>query len=125
MELSDNIRRLIERLIIVIMLACAGYIIYYYWNTQELVDLRNLPMLLISAIMLYIVCQLAKRFLFKTMGWYDWLYYVGLISILMPLLLKQETGSWLHLITDYGSLFLLVPPIFGGRAILDKQNNGN
>ncbi len=122
MELNDNVKRLIERLIIVVMLITGGYIIYYYWNTQDLYDLRNLPMSVISAIMLYIICQLAKRFLFKEMGWYDWLYYIGLISVLMPLLLKQETGNWLNLVTDYGSLFLLVPPIFGGRLILDKQN---
>lgn len=122
MELNDNVKRLIERLVIIIMLACAGFIIYYYWNTQELENLRSLSMLLISAIMLYIICQLVKRFIFNKMGWYDWVYYIGLISILMPLLLKQETGEWLHAITDYGSLFLLVPPIFGGRAILEKQN---
>lgn len=74
-------------------------------------DLKELPSELLTAFVSYIGLQLIKRYLTKKIAWHDWLYYVGLIAVLFPLIPLPTPGDWLFLITKYGAFFLLLPPL--------------
>ena len=106
-------------------LLCALYIVNYYMGAEVLSDIRLLPNDMLVAISIYIVLQLIKRFLLKKMYWFDWLYYLGLVSILIPMLLKYEQGEWLHDVCDFGSLFLAISPLFGAIVLLIRPRELN
>lgn len=106
-------------------LLCSLYIVNYYISAELLSDIRMLPIGMLVAISIYIALQLIKRFLLKKMYWFDWLYYLGLVSILIPMLLKHEQGEWLKDVCDFGSLFLAISPLFGAIVLLLRPKELN
>jgi len=92
-------------------MASALYVFVYYMLADEILDLRTLPTGFLIAVIVYILAQLIKRFLQKKMPWYNWLYYLGLIAVIVPLPLFSVQGNWVFSVTRWGSLFLLIPPL--------------
>ena len=118
--------------LVVVLLACALAINYYYWTTTELEELRHLPPFLLTSLIIYIGVQLLKRYLKKKIEWYDWMYYVGLVSSVLPLLTFFSSGDWLFQVTRYGALFFLFSPlvevikmILQRKRSKSKQSNEN
>ena len=101
----------LNKLMIILLIASGTYIVFYYWTANNVSDLRNLPQLLLTSIIIYLLIQLIKRFINKRNSWYDWFYYIGLITILTPLVLLSSSGEWIFNLTRYGSLFFVIPPI--------------
>ena len=116
-------RKVIHYVFLVLSLIAAVYLVGYYQAAESMADLRALPNSVLIAVAIFIGLQLLKRFLFKRMYWFDWLYYFGLIAILIPLLLKYEEGEWLHDVTDFGSLFLVLSPLMGIIMLLLKKED--
>ncbi|MDX1445144.1 hypothetical protein [Lishizhenia sp.] len=116
-------KRIIHYLFLILSLTAAVYLVGYYQSASTMADLRVLPNSVLIAVAIFIVLQLLKRFMFKRMYWFDWLYYFGLIAILLPLLLKFEEGEWLHDVTDFGSLFLVLSPLIGIVMLLLKKED--
>ena len=104
-------KRILKLILATALLIISFYVVFYYWTTDTFSDLRELPPTLLSAIIIYLALQLIKRYIKKTVSWYDWLYYVGLGAILSPLMLLTSTAEWLFDVTKYGSLFILAPPL--------------
>ncbi len=104
-------KRIIQFIFIIGLLLSSGYIAFYYWTASSASALRELPSTLLTALIVYITIQLLKRFIKKKIEWYDWLYYIGLIAVLLPLLFVGISSDWIFDITKYGSLFLVVPPL--------------
>lgn len=104
-------KRILQFVLIIVLLATSAYIVVYYFNVRDISQLRDLPSVLLSAIVIYIVIQLVKRFIKKKVEWFDWLYYIGLVAILLPLMMFSASETWIFDLTKYGSLFLLFPPI--------------
>jgi len=77
---------------------------------SEISDLRALPTSFLIVVVVYILAQLIKKFVQKKMPWYNWLYYIGLAAIVVPLPFFSVQGTWVFSVTRYGSLFLLLPP---------------
>lgn len=116
-------KRAIHYLFLILSLIAAVYLVGYYQSAETMADLRVLPNSVLIAVAIFIVLQLLKRFMFKRMYWFDWLYYFGLIAILIPLLLKFEEGEWLHDVTDFGSLFLVLSPLLGILMLILKKED--
>jgi len=94
-------------------------IVLYYWTTSGLEGIRNAPLHVMLLCTAYILLQVGRRFLFSRQFWWDWLYYIGLLAIVTPVFWATENNvdvfSWC---TDIGTVFLIVPVLLDGMAIL-------
>lgn len=104
------------------MLVCAGIVINYYWQNSALEALKEIPMYVMVFTLVYILIQIFKRSIFKEQRWYDWLYYIGLIAIMLPTVLVSEGNlSIFNVITDTCTLFLIVPIILEGKVFINGK----
>lgn len=101
--------------LLVIALLIAGY--YLFADSHE--DLKNVPTTLYVAAIAYILIQLIKRNITKKMPWYDWLYYIGLLAIILPFALPEK--EWVFSLAIYGSLALVAPPLFELIQLVTKK----
>mgnify|MGYP001031170904 CR=1 FL=1 len=116
--------RLIRIIILIIMIVIGGIIINYYWRNDSLDSMVSVPMGILIWTFAYILCQIGKRFFFKKRNWWDWLYYIGLVVIILPRsLATPDNLSSFQLITDMGILFLLIPVLFDGKQLLDENKS--
>lgn len=116
-----DFKKIIWVLILIGMVACATVIIGYYWTATNLVDIYSLPIFVLATSLVYIGLQLLKRIVLKIQNWWDWTYYLGLVAIVAPVLLANESNQlYFHLLTDYGTFFLLLPVILDARKIFKK-----
>jgi len=104
-------KRVVQFIFIIGLLLSSGYIAFYYWTINSVESLRNLPTTLLTALIVYIAIQLVKRLIKRKIEWYDWLYYIGLVAVLLPLLFIGVSSDWIFDVTKYGSLFLVLPPL--------------
>lgn len=107
--MKSKMSRTIHIITAIFLLAIAVLITGYYLFAESFEDLKNVPTTLYVASIVYILIQLIKRNVIKKMPWYDWLYYLGLIAIILPFALPEK--EWLFRLTIYGSLALVVPPL--------------
>jgi len=104
------------------MLVCAGIVINYYWQNSALSALKEIPMYIMIVTLIYILIQIFKRSIFKEQRWYDWLYYIGLISIMLPTVFVSEGNlSFFNIITDSCTLFLVVPIVLEGKVLVNGK----
>ena len=104
------------------MLACAGIIINYYWQNSTIESLKEIPMYVMILALVYILIQILKRSIYKEQRWYDWLYYIGLIAMMLPTILVSESNLTLfNYITDTCTLFLIVPIVLEGKVIVNGK----
>lgn len=122
-QLKHTLNTFFVYLLLVILILTSGYIFVYYLFANTVIELRSLPPFLIVAIILYLLCQIFKRLLRKKKLWYQWIYIIGIISILLPLPLFSVQNTWIFTVTQVGSIFLLFPPII--ELILYKRKGKN
>jgi MFS superfamily sulfate permease-like transporter len=108
---KKSIQRVIHFILVIVLLATSLFTVFYYWTATSTTDLRSLPTSLLTIIIFYIIAQLIKRYVKQATKWYDWVYYLGLIAILLPLPLFSSEGEWIFSTTKYGSLLLFIPPL--------------
>ncbi|MCH2230140.1 MAG: hypothetical protein MK105_07325 [Crocinitomicaceae bacterium] len=119
-EITKKKRNKVILLILSTLVSCL--IIAYYWSNSSLSSISLVPISIMALALLYILIQMAKRFFVKEQNWWDWLYYVGLLSMITPTFFANNSNEYIfHLVTDYGILFLLIPILFDGKSLL----NGN
>lgn len=117
-----DIKRIIWGVLLLGMTVCAAVIIGYYWLSFSLESISTLPVSMLAIALVYILLQLIKRAMLKIQNWWDWTYYIGLVSIVMPALFAHETNQfYFHLLTDVGSLFLLLPVVLDARKLFKKK----
>ena len=100
----------------------SGFIIQYYWSTSELFELTVVPMYLMLIALGYILTQVLKRYLFKGRNWWDWLYYVGLTSMMLPIFFATiDNYTLFNVIADYGSFFFAIPLVLDVKLLITKS----
>lgn len=114
--------KMLRASMLVAMLACAGVVINYYWQNSELETLKEIPMYVMIVTLVYILIQIFKRSIYKEQRWYDWLYYVGLIAMMLPTLMVSESNLTLfNYVTDVCTLFLIVPIVLEGKVLVNGK----
>jgi hypothetical protein len=107
--------------LLVALIATALYVFVYYQFANSITELRSLPTSFLIVVIVYILAQLIKRFIQKKMPWYNWLYYLGLVAVIVPLPLFSVQGNWIFSVARYGSLFLLIPPVVEFIILIKKK----
>lgn len=109
--MTYKLKRVFHFILIIALILLGLYIFGYYLFANDINQLKTLPISFLVIVIFYIVIQLIKRFLQKEVPWYNWLYYIGLIAVISPLPLFSLQDDWIFLVTRYGSIFLLIPPV--------------
>ena len=108
-------KKIFKALITIALLVTGGWIVRYFWSVDTVESVARLPFYITVLCMVYVGLQILKRLLFKSQNWWDWLYYLGLISVMLPAyMITEETISTYSLLTDYGTVFLIIPAFMDG-----------
>jgi uncharacterized membrane protein HdeD (DUF308 family) len=84
----------------------------YFWKATSIDQVSTLPIWLLILTVVYIGLQMFSRKYSEAGHWWDWIYYLGLISIMVPVsIINEENESLCHLITDVGTVMLIAPPL--------------
>lgn len=114
--------KLFKAIFIAALIIIGGWITQYYWSVETIEEIKKVPILIMVLCMVYVVIQILKRYLFKKQNWWDWLYYIGLLSVMIPAYMATpENLSTFSMMTDYGIVFLIVPALLDGIDILKKK----
>ena len=112
-------------LLILAKLFLASTIVLYFWNVNTLVEITKLPLYVLILTVVYIGFQMVTRRFSKKQNWWDWIYYIGLAAIMLPVVMaKPENEKIFHLLTDFGILFLLLPVLIDGFYFVKNQKEG-
>jgi hypothetical protein len=117
-----NTPKFVFALLILAKLFLAAMIILYFWNVNTLVEITKLPLYVLILTVVYIGFQMVTRRFSKKQNWWDWIYYIGLAAIMLPVVMaKPENEKIFHLLTDFGILFLLFPVLIDGYNFVKNQ----
>ena len=112
-------KNLLTIVLLIGLFALGSLIINYYWTNNTLSSIVFVPMYVVVMTFFYIILQIAKRYFISNKNWWDWLYYLGLIGVLLPLYFAKEenldTFQWL---SDCGVSFLIVPLLFDIKELI-------
>jgi uncharacterized membrane protein HdeD (DUF308 family) len=114
--------RYIKITLLILSLVVGALVIMYYWSVVDVDGILMLPMYVVILSFVYVLLQILKRYLFKRKNWWDWLYYIGLIAIVLPTFFVNETNAaTYHLLTDYGTFFLIIPILLDGAQLVKNK----
>jgi hypothetical protein len=112
-------KRVLLALVIIGKLVLAALICSYFWNTSDLISLKQLPYSIILFAVLYIGLQMLTRKLSSVNNWWDWVYYGGLLSIMIPVTFAtQGSIKIFEPITDFGTICLILPALVDGYYLI-------
>ena len=115
-------RRIVRVILLLIMLLLGTLVVMYYWSNDTLESLVIIPKKVLFFVLGYILVQILKRSLSREKKWWDWLYYIALLGILLPTVLADESNaSIFHILADYGTLFLIIPVLIDGKKLIDAK----
>jgi cell division protein FtsW (lipid II flippase) len=81
-----------------------------YWQTEQFSAIKQVAVPVMILVIVYIAFHFFKRLIFKDINWWDWLYYLALISIALPVLFANSINeNFYHWILDIGSSFFIIP----------------
>ena len=98
----------------------------YFWKSNDLIQLQQIPISVLAMAAIYIGLQLLTRKLSQVQNWWDWVYYFGLLSIMLPNLLADGSNQkYYHFMSDYGTICLIIPAMIDGWNLIVKFLKGN
>lgn len=103
-----------KKLIIVLAtigkLVLSGLLFMYFWKAQDFLAIKYIDFWIIVFAIMYILLQLLTRKLSSAPHWWDWVYYVGLLCIMIAsIVISNETFTLFHMITRIGTVLLILP----------------
>lgn len=105
-----NVLRVI---IILVMFIVSIFIVTYYWGTDQFSAIKQVSKYSMILIITYIGLHFIKRLIFKTVQWWDWLYYIGLLSIMSAVLMANSNNeNFFHWLVDVSLLTFIIPLVF-------------
>jgi hypothetical protein len=111
--------QMIVRLAVIAKLVLSVLICSYFWQATTIQEVRMLPMQVLIMCVAYIGLQMLTRRLSAQQNWWDWVYYVGLICVMVPVsFATEENATFYHILTDYGTLLLIIPVLVDGWFLI-------
>tara|TARA_B110000503_G_scaffold5194_1_gene6926 strand:+ start:295 stop:669 length:375 start_codon:yes stop_codon:yes gene_type:complete len=112
-------KNLLTIVLLIGLFALGSLIINYYWTNNTLSSIVFVPMYVVVMTFFYIILQIAKRYFISNKNWWDWLYYLGLIGVLLPLYFaKEENLDTFQWVSDCGVSFLILPLLFDIKELI-------
>ena len=116
-----NSNRLILAVAILAKLIIAVLVAGYYWNSSDLESLTNIPFYVLGLCVGYILLQMLTRRISAASHWWDWVYYVGLLSVILPVTFAQESNlTFFNWLSDIGIVLLILPVLVDGYLLVSS-----
>ncbi len=110
-------------LLMLLTLVFGGLIIAYYWNVEAWRDMETVPLYVMIFALAYILTQIGRRYLSSSKKWWDWFYYIALIAMILPIFFgTPEHQTLFNYITDFGTIFFVIPTLLDGRELNRKSD---
>lgn len=110
-------------LFLFLSLVSGVWVLVYYWSNSGLDALKYVRFDVMIAAFAYTMVQIIKRNLLKDQQWWNWLYYPGLLSILLPISFVTESNlATFEYLPKFGVLFLILPIILDVRHYFIKSS---
>ena len=104
------------------LISLGGAVIYHFWSVSTVIEIQNVPILIMVLCLCYVLVQIVKRYFLKNDNWWDWLYYIGLISVMIPpYMIEEDNASTFMMLAKYGTFFLIIPAVADGIQIFQKK----
>jgi hypothetical protein len=117
-------QRIILAFAIIAKLILSVLICMYFWNSTELIQIKQIPVYLLVMSVVYIGLQMYTRKISTVHNWWDWVYYIGLVSIMVPVsIATSENEKIIHLVTDIGTICLILPVLADGYFFIGNTSN--
>lgn len=128
--MTNKLKRFFLMVLLVILTLMGIGVFVYYLLASNIAELRTLPPYLLMMVVVYVVGQLVKRFFQDKTPWYGWMYYIGLVAVIIPLPFFSLQEGWIFGVTRVGTLFLIIPPLIEFLTLrkqikLDKSKNNS
>lgn len=118
--------RLILAFAIIAKLISSVFICLYFWNATQLFEIKQIPLSILILAVIYIGLQMVTRKLSTVHNWWDWVYYIGLLSIMIPVTFANAKSELVfHLITDIGTICLVLPVLADGYFFISGYSTKN
>ncbi len=116
-----NFTRLVLAIAILAKLIIAVFIASYYWNSSDLESLTNIPFYVLGLCVGYILLQMLTRRISAASHWWDWVYYIGLLSVILPVTFAQESNlTFFNWLSDIGIVLLILPVLVDGYLLISS-----
>lgn len=122
--MTYKLKRFFLMVILVLLILMGIGVFIYYLIASDIAQLRTLPPYLLMMVVVYIIGQLAKRFFQDETPWYGWMYYIGLIAVIIPLPFFSLQDNWIFVVTRLGGLFLILPPLIEFLTLIKAMKAG-
>ncbi|MES2799160.1 MAG: hypothetical protein V4638_04025 [Bacteroidota bacterium] len=107
--------------LLLLKILLAFIVFRYFMGVQSSSQLTKIPFLLLFSCIGYIITQLLSYYISKEQNWWDWVYYLALLSIMITVSFATEnTYPFFNWFVKVGS-FLLFVPIAIDLFYLSKQ----
>lgn len=114
--------RVVQMLLMALTVVLGGLIIAYYWSVDDWAAMKKVPMYVMIFALGYILIQIARRYITSSKKWWDWFYYIGLTSMILPIFFSTpERQVIFNYLTDFGSFFFVIPTLLDGREFMQKS----
>ena len=96
----------------------------YFWNATTIILLKQIPISIVLVAIIYIGLQMLTRKISKIHNWWDWVYYAGLLSIMITVFFTTlEFLKFFQYFVVFGTLCLIVPVIIDGYFLIKNPLN--
>jgi hypothetical protein len=97
-----------------ILLLIGLLIVVFAWSTAQIDEFRSIPVSVFILLIGYILLQVLKRYFFKEQNWFDWIYYLGLFGVVLPVFSHELLPETSYLfVVKLLSISLIVTPLLG------------
>ena len=111
-----------KAILLLILLVSGVFIFIHYLVNKDFDSLILTPVYVFIVCLIYIALQVVKRYLFKEQHWWDWLYYIGLLAVVLPVLTGTlENLETMHLVASIGSVFFVLPVLLDVYQLTKKS----
>jgi hypothetical protein len=98
----------------VILLLIGLLIVVFAWSAVQIDEFRSIPVSVFILLIGYILLQVLKRYFFKEQNWFDWIYYLGLFGVVLPVFSSELLPEQSYLIVVKSlSITLIATPLLG------------
>jgi hypothetical protein len=81
-----------------------------YWQTEQFSAIKQFTFYSMILVFLYILLHMGKRLFWSRLRWWDYLYYIALLSLIAPVLWANSANEqFFHWLVDIGTLFFVIP----------------
>lgn len=113
-------------LILAILLSASlivGFVIVsYYWEITIFAQILHPPFWLWVVALGYILLQIVRRKISRDRRWWDWLYYIGLSVMVLPVFFgNEENGAFFIGMARWGSFAFLAPVLLYGSLMIKRK----